>query len=98
MALRLVAAAAAVVLGVALAAAASRGPAAPEPPVADVPVVGPTIAAAGDIACDPESRAFGAGDGVGLRCTQRATSDLLDARYVRVLALGDLQYEDGSYR
>ena len=98
MALRVVVAAAAIVLGVALVAAASRGPAAPEPPVADdLPVVGPAIAAAGDIACDPKSRAFGAGDGSGLRCRQRATSDLLDARYVRVLALGDLQYEDGSY-
>jgi calcineurin-like phosphoesterase family protein len=97
-ALRLAVAVAAVVLGVALAAAASRGPAAPESPVADdVPVIGPTIAAAGDIACDPESRAFGAGDGHGLQCRQRATSDLLVTGYIRVLALGDLQYEDGSY-
>ncbi|HEU4971095.1 MAG TPA: metallophosphoesterase, partial [Gaiellaceae bacterium] len=60
--------------------------------------LGSAIAAAGDIACDPESPAFDEGDGSGLRCRQRATSELLDARYVRVLGLGDLQYEDGSYR
>jgi hypothetical protein len=93
-----VAAAAVVVLGVALVVAASRGPTAPERRVADdVPVLGSAIAAAGDIACDPESPAFDEGDGSGLRCRQRATSELLDARYVRVLALGDLQYDDGLY-
>ena len=61
------------------------------------PVVGPTIAAAGDIACAPESPAFNSGVGEGRRCRQKATSDLLLARYVGVLALGDLQYEDGAY-
>jgi Calcineurin-like phosphoesterase len=60
-------------------------------------VVGPSIAAAGDIACDPESEAFDGGDGDRLECRQEATSDLLAARYVRVLALGDVQYDDGSY-
>jgi hypothetical protein len=66
--------------------------------VPDVPhVVGPSIVAAGDIACDPERPAFNGGDGDGLECRQEATSDLLVARYVRVLALGDVQYEDGSY-
>jgi acid phosphatase type 7 len=97
-AFRLVVSAAAVVLGVALVLATLRGPAHTTPTVAEVPrVFGPTIAAAGDIACDPESPAFNGGDGHGLECRQRATSDLLLARYVGVLALGDLQYPDGSF-
>ena len=61
------------------------------------PVVGPRIAAAGDIACDPASAAYRGGEGDGLACRQRATSDLLVARRYRVvLALGDLQYEDAT--
>ena len=59
--------------------------------------MGPTIAAAGDIACDPKSAAFDDGEGDGLECRQKATSDLLVAGYAGVLALGDLQYEDGSH-
>ena len=98
MALRLVVLAAALVFGVSVVLAASKGPEPSEPPVADVrPVVGPAIAAAGDIACDPESSVFHDGEGKGLECRQQATSELLLARYVSVLALGDLQYEDGSY-
>ena len=63
-----------------------------------VPPVGVKIAAAGDIACDPGSGAFNGGQGVGLECRQRATSDLLvGAGYEAVLALGDIQYEDGAF-
>ena len=61
------------------------------------PVSGVRVAAAGDIACDPRSDAFAGGLGDGLACRQRATSDLLVAGdYAAVLALGDLQYEEGS--
>jgi acid phosphatase type 7 len=61
------------------------------------PPAGTKIAAAGDIACDPGSAAFNGGQGVGLECRQRATSDLLvGGGYDAVLALGDLQYEDGT--
>jgi acid phosphatase type 7 len=55
------------------------------------------VAAAGDIACDPASESFNGGLGDGLACRQRATSDLLvRGSYRAVLALGDLQYEDGT--
>ena len=98
MALRVVVAAAFALLGVALALAAAQRPPSKEAPVVDGPaVVGPSIAAAGDIACDPEGAAFEDGDGEGSTCRQKATSELLLARYVRVLALGDIQYEEGSY-
>jgi hypothetical protein len=56
------------------------------------------IAAAGDIACDPFSGSYNHGRGTSSECRQRATFNLLLARrYVAVLTLGDLQYEDGSY-
>jgi hypothetical protein len=62
------------------------------------PAQGVTIAAAGDIACDPSSSFFNGGLGSGLNCRQKATSDLLvGAGYSAVLALGDIQYEDGAY-
>jgi hypothetical protein len=53
----------------------------------------PTIAAAGDIACDPNDESFNGGAGTAKKCRQRATSDVLvslapDA----VLPLGDTQY------
>ena len=61
-------------------------------------VTGTKIAAAGDIACDPASSSFNGGAGVGLACRQSATSDLLvGAGYEAVLALGDIQYEDGAF-
>ena len=61
-------------------------------------VTGTKIAAAGDIACDPASSSFNGGAGVGLACRQRATSDqLVGAGYEAVLALGDIQYEDGAF-
>jgi WD40 repeat protein/calcineurin-like phosphoesterase family protein len=57
----------------------------------------PLIAAAGDIACDPASSFFNLGVGLSGRCAQRLTSDtLLRADLSAVLALGDLQYEEGD--
>jgi hypothetical protein len=62
------------------------------------PIRGVHIAAAGDIACDPASVFFKAGRGTGLRCRQRATSNVLvRGHYVAVLTLGDTQYENGTY-
>ena len=56
----------------------------------------PVIAAAGDIACDPTDRNFGAGLGAAASCRQRQTSDLLFRMdLTAILAPGDLQYEDG---
>jgi hypothetical protein len=57
----------------------------------------PVIAAAGDIACDPDSAFFNDGAGDSTHCRQRATSDLLTGgSYARVLPLGDTQYENGD--
>jgi acid phosphatase type 7 len=57
----------------------------------------PLIAAAGDIACDPESPFFNRGLGTPTECHMRQTSDLvLAARPSAVLALGDTQYEAGT--
>jgi hypothetical protein len=98
-ALRVVVLAAALALAFALVGATrdddSRVP--PEP-VAGPRVEGPRVAAAGDIACDPVDPAFNGGEGRGLTCRQKATSDLLvGAGYAAVLVLGDVQYEDGTY-
>ena len=59
----------------------------------------PVVGAAGDIACDPASTSFHAGNGSrsGARCQARATSDLLlGADLAGVLAVGDLQYESAQ--
>jgi hypothetical protein len=57
----------------------------------------PVVAAAGDIACDPGSTYFNGGLGLGRRCRQRATSDsLFKMDLSAILALGDIQYEDGA--
>jgi acid phosphatase type 7 len=57
-----------------------------------------TIAAAGDIACDPANAAFNSGTGSGGLCREQATSDLVAADNPdAVLALGDNQYECGGY-
>jgi hypothetical protein len=54
----------------------------------------PTIAAAGDIACDPAVSGFNNGLGTVTRCRQKYTSDLLvNHGYSAVLPLGDIQYE-----
>lgn len=58
----------------------------------------PVIAAAGDIACDPDHPSFNGGTGTSTSCRQQYTSDLLvDAGLAAVLPLGDVQYECGSY-
>jgi Calcineurin-like phosphoesterase len=72
------------VAGVVLAALSTAAPAAGAP----------LVAAAGDIACDPNHYAFNRGLGRGDRCRQLATSRLLGPAD-RVLALGDNQYENG---
>lgn len=98
MALRVVVLSAAVAFAIAAVLAATDGDADIAAPVEGARVQGPRIAAAGDIACDPESSSFERGSGSGLTCRQMATSDLLvGGGYRAVLALGDLQYEDGSY-
>lgn len=51
------------------------------------------LAAAGDIACDPGSAAFGGTDPAA--CQHRATADLLSGADA-VVPLGDLQYEAGT--
>ena len=57
----------------------------------------PVIAAAGDIACSPNSSYYNGGAGTSVRCRQRYTSNLLvDAALSAVLALGDAQYDTGS--
>jgi hypothetical protein len=87
---------AAVILVVAVALASPHAPSAPSPP-APIHIDGVRIAAAGDIACSPANRVFDDGRGRGLECRQLATSDVLvGAGYAAVLALGDIQYEDGK--
>jgi chitodextrinase len=59
----------------------------------------PVVAAAGDIACDPSSSSFNAGNGSSNSCRQKYTSDLLvNAGLSAVLALGDNQYYCGGYQ
>ncbi len=56
------------------------------------------VAVAGDIACDPEDTYYyNGGEGRRNACRQRHTADLVEAIGPDVvLALGDLQYRDGS--
>jgi 3',5'-cyclic AMP phosphodiesterase CpdA len=98
-AIRLVVLAAAVALAIALVFAALERDARVAVPPVDAPSIeGTRIAAAGDIACDPESSAFAEGRGSASTCRQLATSDLLVGEgYSAVLALGDIQYEDASH-
>ena len=57
-----------------------------------------TIAAVGDIACDPDEPAFNGGLGTPAGCQQKAVGDTIRAMNPQAfLALGDLQYIDGSY-
>jgi acid phosphatase type 7 len=57
----------------------------------------PVIAAAGDIACDPDDSGFAGGSGTSTKCRQKHTSDLLvGIGLARVLVLGDLQYNSAS--
>ena len=58
----------------------------------------PVIAAAGDIACDPDSASFNAGNGTAGGCRQKFTSNsLVNANFSAVLPLGDTQYDTGVY-
>ncbi len=55
------------------------------------------VAAAGDIACDPNSSHFNGGDGTVNHCHMKAVSDLmLSMNLDAVLALGDNSYEEGT--
>lgn len=57
----------------------------------------PVLAAAGDIACEPESPSFNGGAGTATACRMAATSDLLLTRAPDVvMPLGDTQYLDGA--
>ena len=55
----------------------------------------PVIAAAGDIACDPNDPNFHSGNGTTNGCAQQRTSNQLktDSTVDLVLGLGDMQYE-----
>jgi hypothetical protein len=54
------------------------------------------VAAAGDIACDPQSSRYLDGRGTSSECRHAATARLLDGRRLdAVLPLGDLQYDAG---
>ena len=65
----------------------------PPPPTSGDPV----IAAAGDIACDPNDPNFNNGLGANGYCHQQATSDLVvNTGLTGVLTLGDEQYDDGT--
>jgi hypothetical protein len=56
-----------------------------------------TVAAAGDIACDPKDRNYSDGRGVSGFCQQKATANLVkEIKPDAVFALGDLQYQAGS--
>jgi calcineurin-like phosphoesterase family protein len=58
------------------------------------PAADPVIAAAGDIACDPDRSSFNNGRGTSTACRQADTAALLaKGGYAAILALGDLQYE-----
>jgi hypothetical protein len=57
----------------------------------------PLVAAAGDIACDPQEPAFNGGLGTATQCHMRQTSDLVrNAAPDAVLAIGDEQYNSGT--
>ncbi|MDX6274738.1 MAG: hypothetical protein QOJ92_1948 [Frankiales bacterium] len=65
----------------------------PTPPVNADPV----LAAAGDIACDPSDQNYNGGLGQGSFCQQAAVASLVAAMNPdAVLALGDMQYTEGT--
>ena len=58
---------------------------------------GTTVVAVGDIACDTTDPNYNGGAGTATNCHMQATSDLTTAiGPSAVLALGDIQYEDGT--
>jgi acid phosphatase type 7 len=68
----------------------------PSPDPDPTPGSGATVAAAGDIACDPLSGSFNNGLGTSSGCRQAYTAALLSGADA-VLTLGDTQYENGAY-
>ena len=55
-----------------------------------------TIAAVGDIACDPDSSNFNSGKGTDKHCRMQAVADrVATVNPIAFLPLGDIQYEDG---
>ncbi|MFN2615554.1 MAG: metallophosphoesterase [Thermoleophilaceae bacterium] len=57
----------------------------------------PVVVAAGDAACDPANVDYNSGQGANGNCHQKYTSDLFAGLApTKLLALGDLQYEDGA--
>ena len=81
---------------------ACSGPPAPSPRTTQsttppAPPPDPVIAAAGDIACDPDIPAFNRGEGTRGACRQNHTADLIAEEDVSaVLPLGDNQYDFGT--
>jgi acid phosphatase type 7 len=74
--------------------APGTGPPENPPPVPGAAV---TIAAAGDIACDPANSNFNNGLGKNNACMQQATADLIGGKdFSAVIALGDNQYYCGG--
>jgi len=76
-----------------------EGPGGPTPTPTNTPDPNgdPVIAAAGDIACDPNVPAFNGGYGTANECRQMQVSDLLvNAGLSAVLPLGDISNADGS--
>ncbi|UCH26369.1 MAG: metallophosphoesterase [Trueperaceae bacterium] len=56
-----------------------------------------TVAAAGDISCDPSSTSFNGGDGTATSCRMKAVAELMQGMDLdAVFTLGDNQYEDGT--
>lgn len=59
--------------------------------------VSATVAAAGDVSCDPADRNFNGGSGTPTACRMEATAALVESIDPdAVLLLGDVQYEDGA--
>jgi hypothetical protein len=57
----------------------------------------PMVAAAGDIACDPDKAQYNQGNGTVDACHMKATSELLVGQnFAAVLPLGDTQYENAT--
>ncbi len=70
----------------------------PLPPPPPPPSTSVTVAAAGDIACDPDSSRFNNGEGTDSSCHMKAVAELIETMNpVAVLPLGDLQYEDAEF-
>ena len=74
---------------------AGRATSTTPPPPAPAPT-DPVVAAAGAIACDPESYSFNGGFGTAQKCRQAYVATLLDDTLAGVLPLGDTQYEEGT--